>query len=247
MASRKLHFFIRRSHRYLGVLLGIQFLLWTIGGLYFSWSNIDEIHGDFQRKQPPHLSASIPMISPTDALQKNAIRPDSFLSLQLINVLQIPYYSIRYFDRQQLKTILIDAQSGKLREPIKKDEAIDIAKENFLDNVSVRSVEYIQTVSRHHEYREKPLPAWKVTFDHPGNTNVYVSSELGKVETFRNKKWRTFDLLWMFHTMDYGGRDNFNNWVLRAFSIFGLITVLTGFALFAVSSGFLRRKVKSGG
>jgi succinate dehydrogenase/fumarate reductase cytochrome b subunit len=43
---------IRRLHRYLGVLLGIQFLFWTIGGLYFSWSNMDEIHGDFQKKAP---------------------------------------------------------------------------------------------------------------------------------------------------------------------------------------------------
>jgi hypothetical protein len=44
---------IRRIHRYLGVLLGIQFLLWTIGGLYFSWSNMDEIHGDPQKKGTP--------------------------------------------------------------------------------------------------------------------------------------------------------------------------------------------------
>ncbi len=34
-------------HPYLGVLFGIQFLLWTIGGLYFSWSNMVDINGDF--------------------------------------------------------------------------------------------------------------------------------------------------------------------------------------------------------
>ncbi len=38
--------FIRLLHRYLGIILGIQFLFWTISGLYFSWTNIDEIHGD---------------------------------------------------------------------------------------------------------------------------------------------------------------------------------------------------------
>ncbi len=26
----------RKWHRYLGIILGIQFLLWTVGGLYFS-------------------------------------------------------------------------------------------------------------------------------------------------------------------------------------------------------------------
>jgi hypothetical protein len=36
--------------------------------------------------------------------------------------------------------------------------------------------------------------------------------------------------------MDYAGRNNFNNWLLRAFSVFGLFTVLSGFTLYSVSS-----------
>jgi hypothetical protein len=76
---------------------------------------------------------------------------------------------------------------------------------------------------------------------------LYVSSEFGRVESFRNNKWRLFDLLWMMHTMDYKQRDNFNNWLLRAFSIFGLLTIFSGFALFWVSSKTIRRKRKKGG
>jgi len=64
------HFLIRKTHRWLGFLLGIQFLLWTIGGLYFSWSNIDEIHGDFQKKNVPLLSSAIVLVSPTAILEK---------------------------------------------------------------------------------------------------------------------------------------------------------------------------------
>jgi hypothetical protein len=78
-------------------------------------------------------------------------------------------------------------------------------------------------------------PAYAVTFDHPSNTTVYVSSELGTVQKFRNNKWRIFDFLWMLHTMDYQSRDNISNWLLRAFSIFGLLTISTGFILFFVS------------
>ena len=248
MANRKFHLFIRRSHRYLGVILGIQFLLWTMGGLYFSWSDIDEIHGDFERKHPPLLSGTISMISPSGALQINSIKPDSLHGVQVVNILQRPFYSIRYILNNRETTILADAQTGQVREDIGKDEAIAVAKENFIQNTSVRNVEYIQEVSKHSEYRGRPLPAWKITFDHYSNTNVYVSSQLGRVETFRNKKWRTFDLLWMFHTMDYSGRDNINNWVLRAFSIFGFVTILSGFVLFFVSSGlFNRTKRPKGG
>lgn len=48
----------------------------------------------------------------------------------------------------------------------------------------------------------------------------------------------------MTHTMDYEGRDNFNTVVLRAFSILGLITVLSGFLLWYTSSLTIREKNK---
>jgi uncharacterized iron-regulated membrane protein len=69
-----------------------------------------------------------------------------------------------------------------------------------------------------------------------------VASELGTVQKFRNDKWRVFDFLWMLHTMDYNGRDNFGNILLRAFSIFGLVTVLSGFLLYFTSSKRFRKK-----
>ena len=34
----------------MGLFLGIQFLFWTISGLYFSWTDLDEIHGDHFKK-----------------------------------------------------------------------------------------------------------------------------------------------------------------------------------------------------
>jgi hypothetical protein len=84
------------------------------------------------------------------------------------------------------------------------------------------------------------LPAVAVTFEHPTATTVYVATELGIVTKYRNDKWRIFDFLYMLHTMDYQTRDNFGNWLLRAFSIFGLLTICSGFTLFVISS----KKVK---
>ena len=58
-------------------------------------------------------------------------------------------------------------------------------------------MEYLTTTNGHHEYREQPLPAFAITFEHPTNTTVYVSSALGTVQKFRNNKWRIFDFLWI--------------------------------------------------
>lgn len=241
MAKSK-HFYIRRTHRYLGVILGIQFLFWTVSGLYFSWSDIDEIHGDFQHKQPPLLTASHQYVSPSVAISRLPLKADSIKQLQVINILQKPFYSIIYFSGKNLQTILADAISGNIRGNIHKDEAIMIATESFTGSPEIKKIKYITAVGKHHEYRGKPLPVWKVTFNHPTNTNVYVAAATGKVETFRNDRWRIFDFLWMFHTMDYEGRDDINNWVLRAFSIFGLVTVLSGFVLFFISAKWSKGK-----
>jgi uncharacterized iron-regulated membrane protein len=254
MAKSK-HYYIRKSHRYLGLLLGIQFLLWTIGGLYFSWNNIDEVHGDFQKKRVPLLSSSIHLVSPSIVLDsiKSVHRVDSLVSIQLIDILGKPYYQVRcisamhemssHTDHHELMNHLADAQSGALRSPLSEQEAIQVAKRHFSDEAKVVSVQKVDSIHSHHEYRSGELPAYAITFEHPTNTTVYVATELGTVQKFRNNKWRVFDFLWMMHTMDYEGRDNFGNLLLRVFSVFGLITVLSGFLLFIISSKSLKKGI----
>ncbi|MBI1783268.1 MAG: PepSY domain-containing protein [Sphingobacteriales bacterium] len=257
MAKSK-HFYIRKAHRYLGLILGIQFLLWAIGGLYFSWSNIDEIHGDFQKKQAPLLASDIKLVSPSVVMDtiKKVHKVDSLVTIQLIEILGKPYYQVRcmsgqhdmstHTEHMDMMNHLANAETGELRGPLTKEEAIKVAAARFNGMPELKSVEYITAVNKHHEYRENPLPAYAVTFNHPTNTTtVYVSSELGTVQKFRNNKWRIFDFLYMMHTMDYQSRDDFNNLLIRIFSVFGIITILSGFILFVVSSKWFRKKRNS--
>ena len=111
------------------------------------------------------------------------------------------------------------------------------------------AVEYLtpETVGPHHEYRELPLPAWAVRFGDREGATAYVPAELGQVLRIRNDRWRAYDFLWMLHTMDYQGRDDFNNLALRAFSLLGLTTVLSGFVLFGMTSRTVRARVGWGG
>lgn len=230
---------LRKIHRWFGVILGVQFLFWTIGGLYFSWSNMDEVHGDHQKAHIHPLGGEIKLSNPQEIIQKIKAKDsvNFIFDIRLIQLLGNPVYQITYskeHDRAK-KIQLANAETGELRPALSKNEATEIAQQNFSNDAKVKQVEYLTSTNGHHEYREQPLPAFAITFEHPTNTTVYVASELGTVQKFRNNKWRIFDFLWMLHTMDYQSRDNLSNWLLRAFSIFGLFTISTGFVLFFVS------------
>jgi uncharacterized iron-regulated membrane protein len=244
------NYYIRKTHRYLGITIGIQFLLWTIGGLYFSWNNIDNVHGDHLRKSVSFLQADMQVVSPTVALHslQSDKTIDSVHSIHLIRVLDKPVYQIQYFkghsgegSHHHVHYALADATTGALRSPLTKEEAVAIAQEQIASNAKIESVEYVEQVSKHSEYRERPLPAYAITFDEPACT-IYVATETGTFQTIRHNQWRAFDFLWMLHTMDYEGRDNFGNIALRAFSIFGLFTVCSGFLLFFVTASWFNNK-----
>ncbi len=234
---------IRRWHRWLGLILGIQFFLWTLGGLYFSWTSIDKIRGDDLKKPLPLLLPDSAVCSPAKALLAaqqgdTAAFPEK---IQMVSINGALTYQIQ-FRKQHAQARLVDAHTGLLRPPLSKAEATQLAIDAISVTAEVERIDYIDSTGPHHEYREKPLPAWAITFGAPANTTVYVSAAQGTVQSLRNNQWRIFDFLWMLHTMDYSGRDNINNWVLRIFSAAGLAAILSGMTLFFITTPRFRKK-----
>lgn len=232
MVNRHTALKIRKTHRYLGLFLGIQFLFWTISGLYFSWTDIDEIHGDHYKNLEYQPKAFDSLASPSSLGINEAIR-----TIEIRDINWIPYYFIN-------NSSLYNARSGEQKNEITKDEALYVAKNYMKDYLEVTNIEKVTETGKHHEYREKLLPAYVISYKTDDNLKAYISVLDGKFQTVRHRNWRWFDFLWMTHTMDYQGRDNFNTIVLRAFSLLGLITVLSGFLLWFTSSVSIRKLVK---
>jgi uncharacterized iron-regulated membrane protein len=247
MKRRNLKHFIRRAHRYLGVFIGIQFVFWTVGGLYFSWTNIKEIRGDHLRIEAEQsIAVDKTFVSPQVPAAKLVASgvARSIEKVRIVDVLGTPHYEIAYRTSDDKDELAVaDAISGTVRPPISEDEAIRIATSALRSALPIKSVAFItkENVGGHHEYREKPLPAWAVSFENSDNLTVYLSAQTGQIGAFRTGNWRIFDFFWMLHTMDFNERDNINNWLLRGFSALGLLTIASGFLLFFVSSKPVRR------
>ena len=156
----------------MGVTIGIQFLLWTVGGLYFSWSDMDGIHGDYQRRPAP-LLASDPAgwASPSVVianLRAAGERPDSILSLRLVPVLDAVCWQVIFIEknasnRRPRKARLAEAKTGTLRPVWSKEEAVEVAVRQFNGAPALQSAVYLDAVPPDHEYRENALPAWALT------------------------------------------------------------------------------------
>jgi uncharacterized iron-regulated membrane protein len=90
----------------------------------------------------------------------------------------------------------------------------------------------------HVEYRDKPLPVWRVHLGDDAGTIVYVDAITGEVTARRNDVWRVYDFLWSLHIMDYRTRDDFHHPLLIGAASLGILTVLTGSILWVTR--FLR-------
>ncbi len=236
--SRKLSLRTRKIHRYLGFFIGIQFLFWTLGGLYFSWNNMKDVHGKtlvdkeeynftFEYKEPVRKLFTV-IQEPIKRVEAIVVNRDSLL--------RVATNSKNYL-------LKLNTNQYSVKESLTEDQVHSFVRSRLKEEIAIKEINYLtkENISKTHEYREKPLPVYAVTLDDPTNTKVYVHPELAKITSVRNDNWRRFDFLWMLHVMDFETRDHITNWTLRIFSVLGLATILSGFYLFYLSSPTIRK------
>ncbi len=124
MKRRNYKFYIRKSHRYLGIFIGIQFLFWTLGGLYFSWTNIEEIRGEHLRKENAKVNFKQDFISPKTVIENIGRSKDSsaFEKMRLIEILGEPFYEFAVEGKDK-NFIVANALTGEIRAAITEEEA----------------------------------------------------------------------------------------------------------------------------
>ena len=142
------------------------------------------------------------------------------------------YYKI---ERTGKKLIWVNGASGEIAQLLDKENVKAIAMAASRDTGTVQSIDWITSVTEDHEYREKPLPAYRVVFDGKDSLHMYLDGYTGKVLSMRTTKWRIFDFMWMLHVMDYETRDDFNHFLLQFFAFLAVVTSLTGIVLWVVT------------
>ena len=218
----------RKIHKWVGLILGLQFVLWTVSGAVMALLDMDKVGG--------HSSAApVEAGTPWPAA---LVAPASFGSaeqLTLRRILDRPVYELTRNGTLQL----LDAESGR---PVIIDGAMarDIARQAFHQKAGVRSVERLEKANL--EARDHEGPMWRINFADEENSSSYVSATTGRPLVNRGDTWRTWDFVWMLHNMDYVNRSSFNH-PLIIFVAFGALWMsFTGFYLLFKS--FRRREFR---
>ena len=220
---------IARIHKLLGLVIGLQFLFWTVSGLFFTLYPIETIHGDPYRPAPKHGSLA-KMSTPISAAEAAAIVPGELAEADLRAFLDQPVWVIR----TDTTRAMVDATTGAMRSPLNQAD-IDALQARFWTSqagtrpLSDISHSFLLEADPPREYGG-PLPAWVIEYL-PGGQRIYVDAVTGKVVAVRTTRWRIFDVLWRFHILDVTGEDEFDTWWMKLAAFLALTTVLTGIVM----------------
>ncbi len=215
-------------HKWLALFVGIQVVLWMVGGVVFALVPFDAWvkSGEMVRKAPKPSEAT-----PLYPLADIATRHAPLRSIELVGQGTQFYY--RLTDAVGQKK-LVNAIDG-VPVPAPDEAGIrTLARQVYAGDAAIASVRWITTPEPRRlglvDESQGKVNIWQVTFADRFNTRLYFSPA-GEFLRSRNDAWVLYDFFWRLHIMDYGDGEDFNNLFLRILSPLALVLVLSGVVL----------------
>ncbi len=219
---------IVRIHKWIALIVGLQIVLWIVGGLVMSAIPIEVVRGEHKIEERSAVLLNAEDLIPlADAAQKIGL--DAVVSAELGVMLGDPVWRIVDDNGD---TAIVDAQSGQTLSPLDESLARQIAEYDFNGEAGLASAALLSEPPTEYS-REGPV--WRVEFADADKTTLYVDPALGKVTARRSETWRLFDFFWKLHVMDYDDGADFNH---------PLLITAAGMAVFVSVSGFILLTIK---
>lgn len=202
---------LRRIHKWVGLVIGLQFLIWAISGTAMALLDMDEVAGGEMAEQSNSRRSTNGNAWP--AVQK-ALGDQPVTAVRMRSLPDLQALQVATADGVQL----FDAEGGTPIS-INRGMAASIASAAHPEGLKPSSVKRLTEVTL--PVREHELPIWQADFADDNRSSYYVSGKTGELLERRNDSWRWWDFFWMLHNMDYAKRTSFNHPLI----------ILVGFAM----------------
>jgi len=214
---------LRKLHKWVALVVGIQLFMWTLSGLMFALLKHEAVSGEHLTAKPqvPNLAAEAALMDPTAWIETDSGRIVHEVMLRPLDGGWV-YHLVRDNGIE-----LRDAFDGA---PVVIDSARvrRFAVDHYRGSGRLVGIQFLAEPTL--ETRQAGA-TWRATFDDPAETSLYFSADGGALVATRTDAWRVFDFFWMLHTMDYAGRDDFNNPLVILVTSASLWVALTGVLL----------------
>ncbi len=222
----------RKTHKWLGLFIGLQVVIWSLSGVYMTVVHIDTIHGDHLVREA--ASQSIDADALLDPLALAAREKATGIRLAWVD--ERPIYVTEGPSGERA----FAATSAVPLDPPDEQAIGALASSYYTGPEPIASAQLITDVPG--EIRGRTSPLWRVEFAHWNRPTFYLSPVTGELLSRRHELWRVFDFVWMLHIMDYDERENVNNPLLRVFTWGAVLMALSG--IWLLFYAFPRRKKK---
>ena len=204
-------------------LVGVQFILWAITGLYMVCLDIHFIHGE-PLTHPQSVTLGLKDIGYSTA-QLLADYPDA-TDIKLVTLLQKPVY--RFTSAAGQRAIhVVDAVTGAPLDLLSQAQARQIADNAYTGQAPINTISPL--ISRNASGALNPL--WVVSFDDFASSTLFIEQQSGRIIRRRHNYWYLFDWMWRLHIMDYDDGENVTNGWLRLVSLLSVLGAVSGLIL----------------
>lgn len=215
-------FLSRSIHKWLALVVGLQFVLWTLSGFYMAAVDLDFIHGDpLVRNLRVPVDQQQPVLAFSEIVQRYPLATD--IALRGLPGFAAPMYEVTTNGRK----VLLNAVDGRPVSPLDDGAIHQLSRAYYAGKGQLVRLTLIERDAPL-EIQGRALPLWRADFDDWLDTSLYLHPDTGALVTRRHRFWRWFDFLWMLHILDFDTRTDVNNALLRTSTVIGLGGVASG-------------------
>ena len=204
---------LRRYHIWLGWIIGVPMLFWTLSGVVMVWKPIEEVRGTELLADPaPFELTTVPVVPRVEGrgLKSLTIEPRA----------AGPRWVLHFADGGSR---LADPASGRLLPSYSAADAVREVMTRYTGKAKVVSATRTDPAKPPLDLR-RDIAAWQVAMS--DGTHFYIDAASGEIVARRTRFWRFYDWMWGLHIMDLQTReDTHNPWILG----FGIATLMTTF------------------
>ena len=220
MARQKTMRTFARWHIWLGWLVGVPILMWTVTGLVMVARPIENVRGNHL------LVESEPALLPTGNPAPVALRLDGSQRYTEMRVAMQNGRPVWFLTDAEGNVERRSAETGdaSLRD-IDEDWIRDAAARQIVGGDKPVAVERFAAEDSPFDFR-RPIPSWRVTLE--DGAHIYFDARTGEIAAVRTRWWRVFDFMWGLHIMDLQTREDTSHPILILFAALGVLGSLLG-------------------